>query len=170
MSPSETSAGNGTILADGLVRGPDALAHAIAAVLRSARRDARLFAPQLAPSIFSSAAVTAALARFATGHARNRARLLVEDATQLLRDNGRLVQLARRLAAGLEVREVEDNDRGARDLYIVADRLAFLLQEDIGRNDAVVATRAPQETNGLIERFDTAWDRATPLALSTLGL
>lgn len=171
MAQSDTSAGNtGAGLTEGRVQGPEALAQAVAALVRSARREARLFAPQVAPAIFSSAAVTAALGYFAAQHTRNSARLLVEDAVQLLRDNGRLIQLARRIASGLELREVEDNDRGARDLYIIADRSAHLIQEDVGRNDAVLAARVPHETNQLIERFDAAWDRATPLALHTLGL
>lgn len=171
MAKSETSAGNtGAVLTDGLVHGPEALVHAAAALLHAARRNIRLFAPQVAPALFSSAAVTDALAHFAARHARNSARLLIEDAAQLLRDNGRLVQRARRLADAVELREVEDTERGARDLYIIVDRSAHLLQEDIGRNDAVVATGAPHQTLELIERFDAAWDRATPLALRTLGL
>lgn len=171
MAQSETSAGNaGPELTEGLVHGPEALVRAVTALLRSARHEVRLFAPRVAPSVFSSTATTTALGHFAARHARNNARLLVEDAPQLLRDNGRLVQLARRLADSLELREVEDNNRGARDLYVIADRSAYLMQEDVERNEALVAIRTPHETVKLIERFDAAWDRATPLALRTLGL
>lgn len=170
MSLSEADSKRESGPADGLVQGPEALAQALAALVRSARRDVRLFAPQLAPSIFGTGAVGAALQRFATQHARNQARLLVEDTAQLLRDNARLVELARRLPDRLAIREVEENDRGARDMYAVADRAAHLVQEDVGRNDAVVATAARHDTLKLAERFDATWERATPIALRTLGL
>ncbi len=171
MAPSEPHTDNdGAQLAAGLVRGPQALAQALAALVRSARRDVRLFAPQLEPAVFGAAVFVEALQQFAARHARNSARLLVEDATRLLRDNARLVELARRLPDGLAVREIEDNDHGARDLYLVADRSAHLVQEDVGRNEAMVTLQAPNQTLKLIERFDATWERATPLALRTLGL
>jgi len=53
---------------------------------------------------------------------------------------------------------------------LLADRATFLLQEDVGRNDGVVSARAPQEAAQLIGRFDALWERATPVALRTLGL
>jgi hypothetical protein len=157
-------------LAEGAVHGTEALAQAVAALLASARREVRLFAPYMEPAVFHTAAVTGAIARFAAQHSRNRVNVLVEDVAQVMRDNGRLVDLARRLADGVELREIEDNDRGARDLFLLVDRSAFLVLEDIGRSDGVVSARAPQELAQLVSRFNDVWDRATPVALRTLGL
>jgi hypothetical protein len=129
-----------------------------------------LFAPFLEPTVFQAASVTGAMARFAAQHAHNRLHLLIEDVAQVRRDNSRLIELSRRLADAIELREVEDNDRGARDLFLLADRAAFLMQEDVGRGNGVVSARAPQEAAQLIARFDDIWERATPVALRTLGL
>lgn len=171
MAQSETSTDqNDPALSEGLIHGVDALAQAVAALLSSARRHVRLFAPYLEPSIFQTASVTAAMARFVAQHSHNRVYVLIEDVAQVRRDNGRLIELARRVSDGVELREVEDNDRGARDLYLLADRAAFLMQEDVGRSDGVVSARAPQEAAQLIARFDEIWERATPVALRTLGL
>lgn len=158
------------IVAEGAVHGHDALAHAVTALLHSARREVRLFAPVVEPAVFHTASVTGAIARFAAQRSRNHMNLLIEDVAQVMRDNGRLIDLARRLADGIELREVEDNDRGARDLFLLVDRSAFLLLEDVARSDGVVSTRAPQELAQLISRFDDIWQRATPVALRTLGL
>lgn len=155
---------------EGAIHGPEALAAAISRLFRSARREARLFAPHLGPSVFSTAAVIDAITFFITRHPRNRVRVLVEDQSQLSRDNGRLIELARRLADGIELRQVEDNDRGARDLFLVVDRSAYMVQEDVGRNDAVVNAHAKHEAVKLIERFDAAWERGGSIALRTLGL
>lgn len=156
--------------AEGAVHGTEALAQTVAALVASARREVRLFAPYMEPAVFHTAAVTSAIARFAAQHARNRVNVLVEDVAQVMRDTSRLVDLARRLADGVALREIEDNDRGARDLFLLVDRSAFLVLEDIGRSDGVVSARAPQELAQLVSRFDDAWERATPVALRTLGL
>lgn len=157
-------------LSEGVVNGHEALAHAVTALLHSARREVRMFAPVVEPAIFHTASVTGAIARFAAQHSRNRMNLLIEDVAQVMRDNGRLVDLARRLADGIELREVEDNDRGARDLFLLIDHSAFLMLEDVARSDGVVSTRAPQELAQFVSRFDDIWERATPVALRTLGL
>lgn len=156
--------------ADGLVHGPEALAQTVAALLGGARREIRLFAPYVDPGVFHTATVTGAIARFAAQHSRNRVQILIEDVSQALRDNSRLLDLARRLAHAVELREVEDNDRGARDLFLLVDHSAFLMLEDVGRSDGVVTTRAPQDAAQLRARFDDVWERATPVALHTLGL
>jgi len=157
-------------LTEGAVHGPDALASAVSSLLRIARRDVRLFAPFLEPAVFQTATVAEAATHFASQHSRNRLQILIEDVSQVRRDNSRLVEIARRLSDTVALREVEENDRGARDLFLIADRSTFLMQEDVGRNDGVVSARAPQETAQLIARFDELWERATPFALRTLGL
>jgi hypothetical protein len=139
-------------------------------LLRSARREVRLFSPHLDSAVFNTDAVTGALAAFATQHGRNRARVLLEDATQVLRDNSRLISLARRLPDNVELRELEDADRGARDAYLVADRAAYFAQADVTRSEATVVTQKSRDLADLIERFEAAWERSRPVALRPLGL
>lgn len=158
-----------TPLVDGAVQGQEALRGAVAALLQLARRDARLAAPFLDPAIFNTASVADALADFVTRHPRNRIRILIEDISQLMRDNGRLVGLVRRLADSVELREVAENERGARDLYCVADHAVCLVQEAADGMDGIVS-RVPREIAALVERFDAVWNRAPPVALRTLGL
>lgn len=170
MAQSQTPDQNDLVLTDGLVHGTDALAQAVTALILSARRHVRLFAPYLEPTVFQATSVTGAMARFAAQHSHNRVQILIEDVAQVRRDNGRLFELARRVSDAVALREVEDNDRGGRDLFVLADRAAFLMQEDVGRRDGVVSAHAPQEAVQLIARFDEIWERATPVALRTLGL
>ena len=158
------------VLAPGACNGAEAIARALAALAASARRELRLHAPRLDDIVVGNGVVVDALRRFATRHARNRVRILVEETATLLKDHDRLIALARRLPEAIQFREVEENDRGARELYAVADRSACLLQEDVGRYRAVVAADSPRENAQRVERFDELWDRATPVALWSLGL
>lgn len=142
---------------------------AILALVAAARRDIRLYAPRLNPHLFNTASVNDAFAAFAVQHARNRIRILIEDMTQVLRDNGRLLDRARRLGGSIELRELEESERGARDLYLLADRTAVLIQEAVEEIDGTVLTEKPR-IGSLIQRFDNAWERAQPVGLRTLGL
>lgn len=169
MRQSQTSGETATAALPGQARGPQAVAQAFCALARAARLELRLFAPQLQPAVFGTAEAAGALAGFLTQHPRNRLRVLVEDAAQVRRDNDRLIELGRRLPDQLELRAVAEPDRGARDLYLVADRSALLHQEDVARDEAVVA-ESRLEAARLMERFNGAWERAEPLALRTLGL
>src|SRR5581483_5834231 len=98
--PTEKAKSDEPALTDGLVQGEAGIGRALAQLIRFARREVRLFAPVLDPAIFHGATVTQAMAHFVTQHSRNRIRILIEDVTQTLRDTGRLVDLARRLADG----------------------------------------------------------------------
>jgi hypothetical protein len=157
-----------TALAEGAVRGPEEIRRAVVALVRLGHRVVRLSAPHLDPAVFNTAAVADAIVAFAK-HPQNRMRVLIEDVTQVRRDNDRLIVLVRRLADAVELREIDDSLRGARDLYLLIDRSACLVQEDVDRNDAVMS-RAASETALRIGRFDAAWDQASPVALRTLGL
>lgn len=162
-------AGTDAAPVEGGVRGPDKLRDTIVALIGQAHRTVRLSAPYLDARIFNSSAVANAIISFARQHARNRAYILIEDVAQVRQDNDRLIVLLRRLADGIELREVDESDRGARDLYLLTDFSACLFQEDVGRSDAVVS-RKPNDVAARLGRFDTAWDRGTPIAVGTLGL
>jgi|ERR1051325_4275540 hypothetical protein len=162
-------AATGAAPPEGAVRGPDQLRDTIVALFGQAHRAVRLASPYLDRRIFNTGAMANAIASFARQHARNRAYILIEDATQVRQDNDRLIVLLRRLADGVELREVDETDRGARDLYLLTDFTACLFQEDVGRSDAVVS-RKPNEIAARLGRFDAAWERANPIAIGTLGL
>jgi hypothetical protein len=159
---------NDTALAEGAIRGPEKIREAIVTLVRLGRRVVRLSAPHLDPAVFNTAVVADAIVAFAK-RPQNRMQILLEDVAQVRRDNDRLIVLVRRLADAVELREVDDSLRGSRDLYLLIDRSACLVQEDVDRNDAVVH-RAGSEAASRIARFDAAWDQASPVALRTLGL
>jgi hypothetical protein len=150
------------------VRGREALCAAVVALMGEAQRAVRLYAAQLDPAVFDSSAVADALAAFARDP-RNRAAMLLENAA-VLEHNQRLLAVARRLAGTVQLRQADEQDRGARALYLLVDRAAHLQQEDVTRTEAVIARQTARETTRLVEQFDAAWERGTGIALRTLGL
>lgn len=147
-----------------LVRGVEAVRDLLGPLIDRAQHEVALFAPQLPAELFNTVAFIRAFASFAARHRRNRGRLLLGDAPQALRDNDRLVALARRLSDAILVRQVAENDRGDRDIVLLVDHSAYLQQQDSARVEAVLDTRGGPAIAKLVDRFEAMWDRSEPVA------
>ncbi|KPL26931.1 MAG: hypothetical protein AMJ72_11680, partial [Acidithiobacillales bacterium SM1_46] len=90
---------------------------------------------------------------------------------QAVRDNNRLIDLARRLSDFVEIRQVGESDRGLRELFVLADRNAVLYQQDVTRVEAIVDTGGRRAGAELRMRFQGLWDRSEPIPeIRTTGL
>lgn len=147
------------------------IAAQIATLISQARREIALFAPELEPALFNTTALDHALIGFATGHRHNRARLLVEDAQQAVRDNTRLVELARRLSEFVEIRQVGEEHVGRHELFVLVDREGYLHQHDLAHPECLLDLHGRREAVELAQRFQLMWDRSQPIAaIRTAGL
>jgi hypothetical protein len=158
------------VLTAGKVSGRAALGGAVVSLVQHATREIRVLAPHLEPAVFNSSAFTDVLSRFTTRHPRQQVCLLVEDAGRTLRDNGRLAHVLGRLSGRAELRTLDEQDRGTRELLMIIDRSAFLFAEDASQLAGVIGLNNAPETAKLVERFDSAWQRSEPVALKSLGL
>jgi len=154
-----------------IARGEEAIGERIATLAEGSVHEFDVFAPQLDPRWFNTGRLHRALAAFATRHRHNRVRLLIEDTTQAVRDNNRMVELARRLSDFFEIRQVGESDRGLRELFVLADRSAVLHQQDVTRVEALVETGGRRAGAELRSRFQGMWDRSEPIPeVRTAGL
>lgn len=143
----------------------------ITQLAEGAQREIVAFAPQLDPTLFDSVSFVRALARFAARHRHNRARILVEDAAQAIRDNDNLISLCRKLGEYIQLRRVDEAHIGLRELFVVADRRSYLHQEDLARLECVADPAGKQAAVRLALRFEQMWDRShVPEGLHTPGL
>lgn len=143
----------------------------IARLIEAARREIDVFAPQLDPYLFNNPRLARGLAVFAARHRRNRARFLVEDTAQVIRDNDCLVDLCRRFGEAIELRMVDEAYLGIREMFVVVDRTGYLHQEDTGRFECVADAADKGQAVKLALRFEQMWDRSAPVAgLHTPGL
>jgi hypothetical protein len=153
------------------VSGRDAMGDRLAQLVECARRELAILAPQLDPHWFNQSRVGTALARFLTTHPQNRARLLVEDAEQAVRDNDRVVSIARRLSDFLEIRRLGEQDLGCREMFALADRVGVFHQGDTTRLEALFSANDVRAAATLKQRFNEAWERSEPVTeLRTAGL
>jgi len=143
----------------------------MAPLLEHARRKVLVFSPRMDGYYFNKAQITQALAGFAAAHRNNRARFLVEDAAQTLRDNVRLIDLCRRLSDFVQMRQVVEEDRGLREMYIVVDDKDYVQQPDVLKPEYIVGTDARREAMALATRFERMWERSVAVPeIHPLGL
>ena len=127
-------------------------------LVRAARHELEIVAPALDATLWNSAAMGEALAGFVAGHARNRARFVVEDTEHMLATCTRLVELARRFSDLLLIRRLGEVHHGLSSMFAVADREGCLVQQDVAAVDGTFDLGAPRLAAPYRRRFEEIWD------------
>ncbi len=154
-----------------LLRDRDAIRDHIVALVEQARREIVVSAPRFDGHFFNTARFSEALASFAIRHRHNQARLLVEDARQLVQDNDRLIGLSRRLSDFIHIRQVDEEHSGMQDMFILTDRNGYLHQQDIERHECLVDFNGRNKAMALASRFEEMWEHGVLVpAIRTVGL
>lgn len=158
-------------LANGQYKGRDEIQATVQKLTRSIERECIVMGPTLDPYFFSNAEFVEAFTTFVTHHHRNIARILIENNEQVMRENGRLISLCRKLSENLSIRGVPQEYQGQSDLFFVADQQTLLLQPNISKPDITINVADKTVAAPFIRRFDYAWQRSVPMpGLHTFGL
>lgn len=149
----------------------DANREVITSLLERAQHEILVFGPVLDGYYFNTRRAGDALGRFIANHRENRAHILVEHGRQIIRDNARMIALARRFADAVQIRRVGKDHAGLRELIVVIDNRACLYQEDTDRVYRLLHDQGPRQAALLARRFRTMWDQGEPLAeINAAGL
>ena len=158
-------------LKNGPCNGRDAIQQTVLKITRATERELVIMGPVLDPRIFNHSDFIEALTTFVTAHPRNIAKLLIENSSQVINENGRLITLCRRLSDNLRIRAMPEEYQGQSDLFLVADNEALLFQTSISSPDAVVTISDKTVAAPYKRRFDYAWQHSIPMpGLHTMGL
>jgi predicted GNAT family N-acyltransferase len=127
-----------------------------------ARRELCLLTRDLDPPLYDNLAFIAAVRRLARDRRDLPVKILVLDATPLVRKGHRMVPLIHRLTSRIAVRCVPEAQRERIDAFLVADQAGYILrlQADIYR--ATADFHAPLEARRLHAKFLALWEQAEP--------
>jgi hypothetical protein len=164
MSASQNPDSESTAPRREVVADPEQVREHMAQLAEGARHDIQLFAPQLDARLFNGGRLTVALAHFVAQHRHSRVRFLVEDGEQALRDNQRVVELCRRLSDYVDLRRVGEVHRGLREVFVVADRAAYVHQQDVTKPTFVVDPAGRRTAVELASRFEAMWEQSEPVS------
>lgn len=158
-------------LENGQYKGRDVIQEMVQKLAKSIERECIIMGPVLDQHYFNNADFVEALATFATSHPRNIAKILIENSAQVIRDNGRLITLCRRLNENLRLRGLPEEYHGHSDLFFITDRQTLLLQPNTGKPEITVSINDKTTAAPFVRRFDYAWQRSVPMpGLHTFGL
>jgi hypothetical protein len=139
------------------------LREAATALISRARRELMICCPALDPLLFNRAVLAEALGRFIARQPRSRLRIVVEDTEHMLLSNVRLVELARRFSDIVQVKRLGEPHHGLTELFMVADGISCLRQQDIAVMDATLDLQAPPLCAPLARRFEEIWAASEPV-------
>lgn len=140
----------------------ETLRTAVLDVIARARHELLICSPALDATLYNGAALNEALAHFLARHARNRARVVIEDTEHMLTTCTRLVELARRFSDLLLIRRLGEPHHGLREMFVVADGESALVQPDVSVIDATLDLQAPRLAGPLVRRFEDIWAASEP--------
>ncbi len=132
--------------------------------LGHARRKIVFLAPTLYSDFFNTTQTASTLARFAAAHRNNVARFLVEDANSSLHDNARVVELCRRYTDFIKMRQLDEDDSGLQEMFLVVDETAYLHQPDVDRHEYRAAFAGRREARRLALRHERTWEHSLVIA------
>lgn len=141
----------------------EALHAATLDLVRAAQRELQIVTPALDAAVWNSAAMGEALGQFIARHARNRARIVIEDSEHMLATCTRLVALARRFSDLLLIRRLGEAHHGLSSMFALADQDSCLLQKDITVVDATLDLATPRSAARHRQRFEEIWDASEPV-------
>ncbi len=85
--------------------------------------------------------------------------------------NGRIVELCRRFRDFIKMRQMDGDDAGPREMYVIVDGRSYLHQRDIDAPDYLAALEAPRAVRTLMLEYERMWERGSTIAsVITLGL
>ncbi len=140
-------------------------------LLQQAQRKISVFAPTLDADLFNTSQVIDVLASFTASHRSNRVRFLVEDADQSLHHNARVVGLSRRFGDFIKMRQVDEDNTGLREQFVIVDDCGYLHQSHLDRPEFHASTDDRSKTRQFAIRYERMWERSQSMpGVHTLGL
>lgn len=141
------------------------------ALLQQARRKIFVFAPSLDSGLFNTAPVIEVLASFTAIHRGNLVRFLVEDADRSLHENARVVASCRRFSDFIKMHQVDEDNAGLQEQFVVVDDCAYLHQPHLDRPEFRASPDDRSEARQLAIRYERMWERSHSMpGVHTLGL
>lgn len=113
-------------------------------------------------AVYNTPEFAAAIAQLATRHRYSMVRILMHDATAVLRRTHRLVDLSQRLSSSIHIRQPHEEHRGFTQAFLVADDTGYLRRVIASRYEGTASFNAPAEARELMQLFDRIWEKSAP--------
>lgn len=131
---------------------------ASAELVAGARRSVHIYSRSMDPALYNNREFLEAMTQFLTSHPRAYARMLVQDAESAIRNDHRLIHLARRLSSRFAIREPGPRHRDYNAAFLIVDVRAVLYREMGDRFEATVDREGRARARQLVRYHDEVWE------------
>lgn len=145
-----------------VLEGLDAIRAAGIRMAAQARREICLLTRDLDPFLYDNPEFIAAVRHLALHRHDLPVRILVFDASPVVRDGHRLLPLVHRLTSRIAVRCVAEEQSERIDAFLVADEAGYILRPQADAYRATADFQAPLVARRLHAEFLSLWERAEP--------
>ncbi len=129
---------------------------------QQARRTLDIFTRDLEPAIYDQEPFLNALRELALRSQRVRIRVLLQDASRIVQNGHRLVELMRRLTTFMEIRQPHQDYRDHNEAFLVADGVGIIHRRLADRPEGLGSFKMPLRGRELTNFFDEVWERSQP--------
>jgi len=116
-----------------------------------------IFTPDLEPGVYNEERFLEAIKRLTLGKPFARIRVLISHPEHLVRNGNPFVQLARRLSACIEFRNVDEEFRHHREAFLIADETALIYRADASKWEGIADSNEPAVARRYLGMFDEIW-------------
>ncbi len=138
---------------------PDEYRASAVQLIEQSRRCIRIWSHDLEPAVYNKPAVQQALSAMVRSNRYAEARLLVADASTLVKSGHCLVALMRQLPSAIKIRQCASLPDRYRENFIVADLSAIAAGIEGEDDKAFVNFDAAVEAKDRVRHFDYLWER-----------
>lgn len=139
---------------------PDEYLASVVQLIEQSRRCVRIWSTRLEPPVYNKPAVQHALSSMVRSNRNAEARLLVADASGLVKSGHCLVALMRQLPSAIKIRQCLSLPDRYRETFIVADFSAIAAGIEGEDDKAFVNFSAAVEAKDRARHFDYLWERS----------
>jgi len=127
-------------------------------MVENAHRRISIFSADLESGVYDEDRFIEAVKRLTLSKPFVRIRVLISNPSRLVRNGNPFVQLARRLSACIEFRNVDEEYRDHREAFLIADEAAVLYRLDARKWEGIVDTHEPAVARRYLGMFDEIWN------------
>ena len=128
-------------------------------LIEHSRRCVRIWSHDLEPAVYNRQTIQQALSAMVRGNRNAEARVLVADATGLVKSGHCLVALMRQLPSAVKIRQCASSPDRYRENFIIADLHAVAAGIEGEDEQAFVNFHAAVEAKNRARHFDYLWER-----------
>lgn len=140
----------------------DETREAAVAIASTAQRSLAILTSDLEPGVYDHYDFLEVAKRLVLSKRYAKIRVLVSDPARAIRNGNTFVGVGRRLNTYIEIRNVHQDYRGHREVFMVADDNALLYRVDSARWEGIADSYDPVVTRRYLELFDNIWNVSEP--------